>query len=164
MDQPKPQATAGAAHEEVSLVRGGPFYRVQELTRLLTAEQWNPGRRIVFALAVGWIPLLLITLLFNPQSVGGLLTDYPINIRMLIGVPVLLLGQAVMDRAFRTMVRHIREVGLLASAELTKMDRVTATLIRLRDSWIPEILIVVAVYAMCQPWLAHTSDLRAPGP
>jgi hypothetical protein len=162
MEQPKQTANTGRAPDEVSLVRGGPFYRVQELTRLLTAERWNAGRRIVFAIAVGWIPLLLITWLFNPQSVGGLLTDYPINIRMLVGVPVLLLGQAVMDRAFRTMVRHIREVGLLASADLTRMDRVTATLIRLRDSWIPEILIVVAVYAHVSTMVgAHIGFARA---
>ena len=140
------QSTVGTTLTNISLVRGGPFYRVQEAVRLLTAERWNLGRRIIFAVAVGWVPLLLISLLFNPRSVGGLLTDYPVNIRMLVAVPVLLAGQAVMDNAFRTVVRHIRQADLLDSAELGKMDRVAATLVRLRDSAIPEIVIILAVY------------------
>src|SRR5271165_3877711 len=50
---------------EVSLVRGGPFYRAQEAARLLAPDRWNLGRRAIFAIAIGWSPLVLLTLLFN---------------------------------------------------------------------------------------------------
>jgi hypothetical protein len=132
---------------EVSLVRGGPFYHLQEAARRIDPDRWNLGRRVIFAIAIGWLPLVLLTLAFNPGTVLGLLTDYPINTRMLVGVPVLLAGQLLMENAFRTILRHIRDAALLTPADTDRLDKTLVTLIRLRDSVIPELLIVLAVYA-----------------
>ena len=129
------------------MVRGGPFYRAQEATRLIDAGRWNLGRRIIFAIAVGWIPLVLITLLFNPRALVGLLTDYPINARMLVGVPVLLLGQLVMETSVRTILLHIQDANLLTPADTDSMDQTLLKLIKLRDSVIPEVVIILAAYA-----------------
>jgi hypothetical protein len=41
---------------EVSLIRGGPFYQAQLVTRLIRPHQWNLGRRIIFAVAIGGCP------------------------------------------------------------------------------------------------------------
>jgi hypothetical protein len=60
--------------KEVSLVRGGPFYRGQEATRLVTPELWNLGRRIALSIGLTWAPLVLITLLSKPEI--STLTDY----------------------------------------------------------------------------------------
>jgi hypothetical protein len=139
-------ANAGAGGE-VSLVRGGPFYRAQAAARLLDCDRWNLGRRVIFAVAIGWLPLVLLTLAFNPRTALGLLTDYPINARMLVGVPVLLAGQLLMESAFRTILRHIRDAALLTPSDADRLDKTLVTLIRLRDSVIPELVIVLAVYA-----------------
>jgi hypothetical protein len=144
---PEHRATVNAGSGEVSLVRGGPFYRVQEAARLVEPGRWNLGRRVIFAMAIGWLPLVLITLLFNPRAVFGLLTDYPINARLLVGVPVLLAGQAVMETAFRSLVRYIRDPDLLTPSDIDRFDHTLLQLVRLRDSAIPELLIVVAAYA-----------------
>ncbi len=132
---------------EISLVRGGPFYRAQAAARLIQEGRWNLGRRLTFAIAVGWIPLVLITLLFNPRAVWGLISDYLINARMLIGVPVLLVGQLVMESAFRTILKHIRDAGLLTPSDTDRMDQTLVRLLRLRDSVVPELIIIVAAYA-----------------
>ncbi len=157
-------------NDEVSLVRGGPFYRAQEAARLIAPDRWNLGRRVIFAIAVGWLPLVLLTLLFNPRAVVGLLTDYPINARMLIGVPVLLAGQVVMENAFRSIVRHIRDTALLRPSDRESLEQSVGRLIRLRDSVIPELIIVLAVYlrvaeivqthlTFARPWsLAETTS------
>src|SRR5664279_3384865 len=94
---------------EVSLIRGGPFYRAQIVTRLIRPHQWNLGRRIIFAIAIGWIPLVLLTSLFAPGAVVELLTDYKVASRLLISVPILLLGQILMESKFRTIVSTARE-------------------------------------------------------
>ena len=143
-EQPAP---AKVGRDEVSLVRGGPFYRAQEALRLVHPDRWNLGRRIVFAIAIGWLPLVLITLLFNPRAVFGLLTDYTVNARMLFGVPVLLAGQPVMETAFRSIVRHIRDAALLTPTDTDRLDQTLVRLIRLRDSIIPELMFVVVAYA-----------------
>src|SRR5271166_6773109 len=94
----------GGAVGEVSLVRGGPFYRAQEAARLIQSDRWNLGRRVIFAIAIGWLPLVLITLLFNPRAVVGLLTDYTVNARMLLAGAIRwrwrrsLVGQGSSDR------------------------------------------------------------------
>src|SRR5208283_95063 len=119
---------------EMSIVRGGPFYRAQLATRLITPEKWNLGRRVIFAIAIGWVPLVLITLLFDSGSIGSLLTDYSINVRMLIAVPVLLLGQQIMDKGFRTCVGYVRDAKLLAPSQLLEMDGIIGGLIKARDS------------------------------
>jgi len=136
-----------ANRDEVSLVRGGPFYSAQEAARLVTLDRWNLGRRVMLAIAVGWLPLVLITLLLNPRALLGLLTDYTVNARMLIGVPLLLAGQPVMETAFRAVVRHIHDAALLTPSDTDHLRQTLVKLTRLRDSIIPELIIIVAAYA-----------------
>ena len=88
--EPTPQrevsADTGIARE-VSLVRSGPFYRAQKGIRLLTSERWNLGRRIAVAIAVVWVPLVVLTLLLKPQAIGDLLRDYVVNVRLRLASP-----------------------------------------------------------------------------
>ena len=147
--EPTPQrevsADTGIARE-VSLVRSGPFYRAQKGIRLLTSERWNLGRRIAVAIAVVWVPLVVLTLLLKPQAIGDLLRDYVVNVRLLIGVPVLLAGQTLMENVFRIILHHIRETELLSSSDQAKMDHTILRLVRLSDSFIAEAAIVVIAY------------------
>lgn len=141
--------TATETHEaildhEVSLIRGGPFYQAQLITRLIGPHKWNLGRRIIFAVAIGWIPLVMLTAAFAPGSVVELLTDYKVASRMLIAVPILLFGQILMESKFRTIVSTARE-DLVAQADMPRFDKILATVTRLRDSALPELAIAVLV-------------------
>jgi len=150
----KPGALNGAAGSSqdgrsdinISLVRGGPFYRAQEAVRLLDANRWNLGRRITVGFAVAWAPLVILTALFNPHALRGLLSDYSINVRLLFAIPMLLVGQVVMENLFRKIVRHIGEAELLTASDASRLDQTLISLIRLRDSMIPEAVIVVLSY------------------
>jgi hypothetical protein len=129
---------------EISLIRGGPFYHAQLRTRLILPHQWNLGRRLIFAVAIGWIPLVLLTALFQPGTLVALLTDYRVASRMLIAVPVLLLGQILMESKFRMIVGQVRE-DLIAPPDLPRFDDTVGWLIRLRDSMLPEMAIAALV-------------------
>jgi len=129
---------------EVSLIRGGPFYRAQLKTRLILPHQWNLGRRLIVAVAMGWIPLVLLTALFQPGAVVALLTDYRVASRILIAVPVLLLGQILMESKFRMIVSQVRE-DLIAPPDLSRFDGTVGWLIHLRDSMLPELAIAALV-------------------
>ena len=160
----KVEPNGGIGQSEDSLIRGGPFYEIQRVTRLIHPDRWDFPRRIGFAIAVGWIPLLLITLLSKPEALMSFLRDYRIHSRMLIAVPVLLLGQRSMESGFRTVVEHIRNAGLLADADLVREDTLMVGLRRLRDSILPELIILLLVVAHtvvsfsmlvdATPWLA----------
>jgi len=132
--------------EDISLIRGGPFYRAQTITHLIAPDRWNLRRRLVFALAVGWLPLVLVTLLFHPGHLMVLLGDYLVYSRMVIAVPVLIIGQLLMESRFRTIVTHTREANLLKGENRARFDEVIARIVRLRNSAIPELIIVLVVY------------------
>jgi hypothetical protein len=162
----KTDPSIAAALGEVSLSRGGPFYRAQLAARLIRSDQWNLVRRISFMIAVGWLPLLLTTALLNPGSMGSLIKDYRVYARLLIAVPVLLFGDVLMDSRFRDVVSQIRRAGLLEGPDLKYMDDVIATLIRLRNSLVPEfaiLLLLITHTATSYKGLVDTSPWLARG-
>ena len=85
---------------DFSFVRGGPFYRVQQALGLIDPNHWNVGRRIIFLITLGWLPLPLITALWNPRGLPSFITEYRIHSRMLLAVPALLIGEIYMESRF----------------------------------------------------------------
>lgn len=152
---------------EVSLVRGGPFYWAQRVLGLIRPNQWNLGRRIAFLIALGWLPPLLITALLNFEGLVSLIHDYRVHSRMLIAVPALLVGEALMESRFRTVIGHIHQAGLLDASDLARVDDVIAALVRVRDSLLPEftILMLLILHTATSykglvdaaPWLSRAS-------
>ena len=151
-----------------SMVRGGPFYRVQRATGLIGANQWNLARRIVVLLAISWLPLLLITAITNPDALLSLLKDYRVHSRSLIAIPVLLVGEILMDSRFRTVFAHLRKAALLDASDLAHLDEIGSRFVRLRDSLLPEFaILLLAIFHTATaykglvdatPWLGHGSS------
>jgi|SRR5450631_2079891 len=137
--------TEASLDSDISLIRGGPFYQAQLKTRLIFPQQWNLGRRIAVIVGVAWIPLFLLTAALRPHTIISLLTDYRIASRLLIAIPVLMLGQILMESRFRTIVGQVRAL-LIAPSDMPGLDRSLASLIRMRNSVIPELAIVALVY------------------
>lgn len=163
---------AEAIHERIlrsdpSILRGGPFYRAQLATGLIREGEWNHVKRVVIAVAVAWLPLVLLTALFNRQGLVSLLTSYRVYSRLLIALPVLLIGQQLMESRFRMIVQAIIDARLLSGEDLQRMDSIIASLIRLRDSLVPEAMVIVllvvhtVVAARSEvdavPWLAYAT-------
>ena len=160
----KIEAKTDIAPSDVSLVNNGSLYRILKATGVVRTRRWNVQRRITFAIAIGWVPLLLITLLFKPGAVMSFLRDYRIHARMLIAVPALLVGQSLMESTFRTIVEYIHNTRLLADVDLVGEGKLMMGLRRLRDSVLPELIILLLVAAHtllsfsrlvdATPWLA----------
>src|SRR5260370_39446735 len=127
---PNIEAPSTPARSEVSFVRGGPFYQIQQKLGLIRPGHWNLGRRIAVLIAIGWLPIVLITAISNPAGLHSLLTDYRVYSRMLIAVPVWLFGEMLMELRFRTVMAHIRQAGLLEAPDLEHIEGVIASLVR----------------------------------
>lgn len=52
---------SSAARQDISLVRGGLFFRFQQAVGLIRADQWNLGPRSAALIVICWLPLLAIT-------------------------------------------------------------------------------------------------------
>lgn len=156
-----------AEERDLSLIRGGPFYRAQQATRLIRPNEWNHVRRVAFAIALGWIPLVLITVFSPPEALMSLLRDYRVHSRMLIAVPVLLFGDLLLENRFRMVVAQFTRAGLLDSSDLARINGTIRWIRRLRDSVVPELMILFLivlhgvlafkVQADTTSWLAHGS-------
>ena len=154
-----------AAPAESSLVRGGPFYRFQQAVGLIHPNQWNLGRRIAVLIAISWLPLIAITALLNSGVVHSLLTDYRVYARLLIAIPALLIGEILLDSHFHTVLASIREADLLGESDTAYMDGVIAATMRIRDAFLPELLILSLIIVRvatayhgsvdATPWLAQ---------
>lgn len=156
-----------ATERDLSLIRGGPFYRAQRATRLIHADKWNHVRRLIFAISIGWVPLILITVLSHPENLISLLRDYRVHSRLLIAVPALLLGEFLLEARFRMVIEHIGRARLLEGSDLGKMDNAIRWIRRLRDSLLPELMILLLVILHgniafkaqvdATPWLAQSA-------
>ena len=129
---------------DISLVRGGLLYRFMLFIRLMDDNHWNVGRRILFVLAIVWLPVVAIRLLHAPDRVMQLVLDYRLDARAIAAV-VLIAAEPIMDSRFRLLIEHIRKSRLLIGPDLATMDHFLASLRRLRDSFVPEALFAVAV-------------------
>lgn len=161
------KATASSHHAnvELSLVRGGPFYRLQRAVGLIRPDRWNVGRRIAVLIAIGWLPLLLITALLNPRGLPSFLTEYRIHARMLIAVPALIFGEVFMESRFRAVLAYLHQSDLLTPPDLKYMDAVIANLARVGDAFLAEfaILVLLIIHTIAtyksvveaSPWLGQ---------
>ena len=137
-------APATYAPPDISLVRGGLLYRLLVAIKLIDADHWNVGRRILLALAVVWLPMLLIRLVVDHSHITELLLDYRLNARVLAAV-IFIAAEPLMDSRFRGLFQHIRESRLLVGHDLARMDQILASMRRLRDSILPELAILVVI-------------------
>jgi hypothetical protein len=142
-----PASAAPAANPPVvhSLVRGGPFYRTQQTLRLFRPDRWHLVRRTLIFVVIAWLPPFLLTAILNPGGLNSFLVDYRVYARTLIAIPVLLIGEILVDSTFGSIQRYLHNSGLLNAPDMTYMQDVLVTLVRLRDGLLPELVIVVLI-------------------
>ena len=132
----------------ISLIRGGSFYWIQEKARLIRPHTWDLQRRLPSALAVTWLPLLVLAMVHGGWlDLRALLTDYRVNARLLVAVPLLLIGQITMETRFREMAQHFLDANIIRLEELPRFREIMQTTSRLRDAKLPEIIALILVYA-----------------
>ncbi len=152
---------AAESTDDISLFRGGPFYRAQAFMHLIKPGSWNLGRRVTFILAISWLPLVIVTALFVPDQLVTLLTNYLVNSRIAIAIPVLLIGQFMMDSRFCTIISHVRKTKLLEGEDRHKLDAVISTLRRLSNSAYPELIIAISGVCGTSAALAQQNSYRS---
>ena len=134
----------------ISLIRGGTFYWVQEKARLIQPNKWNLPVRLPLAVAIAWLPTLILVATHVGSSAGNdlyaFLADYRVYARVFIAIPLLLVGQITMESHFREMGQHFLDANLVRASDLPLFQKIMQKAARLRDSKLPEIVILIAVY------------------
>jgi len=134
--------------EDFSITRGGPLHWL--LVRLGQAghERRRVVRRALGAVLVTWVPLLVLSLVqgqaYGPHIKIPFFRDLAVNIRFLIAVPILILAESGIDQRWRILVLQFLKSGLVGERELPSFEAVIERTTRLRDSPLPEALLIVA--------------------
>jgi len=140
--------TRNAALNEmpVSLIRGGTAYWIQEKARLISPDQWNLGRRLFIAITVAWVPLAVLAGARGGNDFWSVISDYRVNARVFIAIPLLIIAQIGMEQHFRDMARYFLEANLVRQQDLGHFQGIMKKAVRLRDAKWPELLVIVGVF------------------
>ena len=144
------QEIAGGAAKDFSIVVGGPVYDLLRRLHLVQQTLRNAWARVFGVLAVIWLPLLLLSLrdgmAFGHQVKIPFLYDFAVYGRFLIGLPLLLYAELWIDPQVRQAVSEFLEARLVPEQELPNFQDVLLRVGRMRDSWIPEVVLLVSAF------------------
>lgn len=149
---PDPSAISPAALSDFSLVNGGLLNRLWQRTRLSgSALQWVPRRALVAA-AIVWVPLLLLTAIegnaWGDSVPLTFVKDIETHLRLLIAVPLLIFAEINVHQRLSQIVRSFVDNGLIPDTARPQFDAAIDSAMRLRNSVIAELLLVVFVYSV----------------
>lgn len=104
----------------------------------------------LLAIVIAWLPLVAFTTMRSGLSPGGdfwvLLSDYRVYARVFVAIPLLLLGQIVMEAHFREMAQHFLDANLVRVEDLPLFRNIMERACRMRDAKLPEILAILAIF------------------
>jgi hypothetical protein len=159
------QTANSAAVETFSITRGGPFHRL--LIRLFRDEPEHERvvRRAVFATALAWLPLFLLSAAqgsaFDQSAKITFVRDFAVNVRFLVALPILILAESPIDRRWRTLVLEFLRTHLVHEDQVAAFDSILNKIMRMRDHFFPELVLLVLAYL--PSFLVHESEILLDG-
>ncbi|HSE03209.1 MAG TPA: hypothetical protein VLK35_03550, partial [Methylomirabilota bacterium] len=135
---------------DFSIVLGGPLYQIIRRAHLSgdALELWR--RRIVVITLLGWLPLLILSVL-GGGAWGGTVTvpflaDIEVHVRFLLALPLLIVAELVVHQRMRPVIRQFLERNLIPAPSRASFDAAVASALRLRNSVAAEVLLIAFVY------------------
>lgn len=137
---------------DFSLVLGGPLYQLFRRAHLSGDALDLLRRRIVVLSLLAWLPLALLAgfegrLLPGTATVPFLL-DVEVHVRYLLAVPLMVVAELVVHQRMRALLQHFLGRKLVPDAVRAQFDVAVASVARLRNSVLAEILIIAFVYGV----------------
>ncbi len=139
-----------ALAENFSLTRGGLLYRLLVRASGAERERRRIAREALVATLVTWLPLFIFSLVqgraYGPQITMPFLEDIAVNVRFLLALPILILSESGIHERWRMLVLEFLRTRLIREAELPSFEAAIKRITRLRDSVIPEVVMLMAAY------------------
>ena len=137
-------------YKDFSLVSGGLIYSIIiRIQGRLPGNKSLRNRAIIMA-TLSWIPLALFTTIHvltkgDPGGVG-FLADLTMYTRLLFAVPCFILVEKSIDRIF---IQYVQTTEKVIHPDFQKQfDKTLNTIDKLSNSWLPEIIILLFIYAL----------------
>ncbi len=123
---------------DLSLVRGGPFFRLQCALGLGPGRARRPLLIRLFALtAIAWLPVAIGALVSGrawSNTPEPLYQHFGIHARCLIAIPLFVIAEGLAERVLPELMRYFVRSGLVGPGELEPFRAVLRSFAALRDS------------------------------
>ncbi len=141
-----------AEKKDFSIVLGGPFFQLLRKAHLTGDALELAKRRLVTISLLAWLPLMLLSA-FEGRLLPGssklpFLMDVDVHIRFLVALPLLILAELIVHQRLVVVIRQFQHRKLISDSALGLLDRALHSSVRLRDSVVAEIGMVVLIYVI----------------
>ena len=102
-------------------------------------------RRVLVIPMIAWLPLMLLTSL-SGTGLFSFLHDVEVHVRLLIALPILIAAETIVHSRMRPAERIFVNRRIVLPDDLPRFDRAVASAIRLRNSYVVELMLVILVY------------------
>jgi len=145
-------AAPPAGGQDFSLVLGGPLFQLLHRLGLYDDAVGLLRRRIAFFVIITWAPLLLLSaaegLLFGVSRSMPFMNDTECHLRFLLAVPLLIIAELVVHQRMQPLIAQFQIRGLVRPAQMARFTDALNEGLKLRNSVVAEVLLLVAVYAV----------------
>lgn len=148
MTRPEPTETI----PEFSIAHGAPFCRFQERVGLIRPASLQPGRRALLFALIGWLPLMVLTLLAGtfaaPHDPRAFLFDYTVHARLLLAIPLFIFLEVIARARLSQLVHQFVRGGLVAAEQVGSLKAIIRRALARRNSgWCEAVIVFLAIAA-----------------
>jgi hypothetical protein len=138
--------------QDFSIIIGGPLFQALRRAHLAGDALQLVRRRIVTIPAFLWLPLLVLSVV-DGKAWGNAITvpflyDIDVHARFLVALPLLIVAELVVHQRMRGVVAQFVTLGLVRDAVRERFDKAIASAMRLRNSVLAEVFLIVFVYCV----------------
>jgi hypothetical protein len=148
---------------DFSLVLGGPLYEVFRRTHLCGKVLELLRRRLVVLCGIVWLPMFGLSALEGTAWGGAVklpfIFDLEVHARFLVAMPLLIVAELGIHDRMKSIVGQFLERQLISENARPRFDAAVASALRLRNSVLAEVILLVSVYALGAflGWREHAS-------
>lgn len=146
---------------QLLLTEGGPLYRIEKRLNLIGERGPRLIRVAGLSILLTWVPLFLLAAAqgtaFRTTTVAvPFLNDFAAYTRFLLALPLLIIAEAIVGPRLAQAASFFVTSGLVLEKDYPRFDAAVERELRLRDSTVAELLLLVGGYALA---LAGGRDL-----
>ncbi len=142
--------SARTTHPVLLLTQGGPTYRIEKRLGLIREQPPSIVRRAFLSILLTWVSLLVLSAVQGTATghrvMEPFLNDFGAHARFLLGVPLLIVAEAILGPRFGNASIHFINSGLVLEEDFKRFDSAVERGLRWRDSVIAEIVIALLAY------------------
>lgn len=150
--------------QDFSLMLGGPLYQLFLRTGLVKPPLDRLGARVIVITALAWIPLLVLTA-FGGRLTGGVkipfFHDFEVHARLLLALPLLILGELTIHRRVQTMLLQFVERQIITPPVLPRFESILHSALRVRNSIAVEVSLFLVVVLAGGFWSREVLRLQS---